>query len=350
MRRKARHQPDREQKYRNQRKKLKEAGIWAGYKRFHIWHPDRDSFNLYKGPDSHPDNPDFPAASGGLPLKFWGKDAKWPRDSRPNSPKNAWMKKADTQTQALADAAPASLSAFAAPKSAGVFAGGAAPTCGFMMKKRVACGSFGVMRAQRRGLVLHAHKKAASASKNQGGGSNKKWWGVTQKGLGGARVKVGTLLVKQMGRKVHAGANTKLCRDFRITAKSDGIVQWRGTKNHKEVYVVPWEYVDAKCTWIKSKTMIAPAKYEPWMGNPENTDVRGRKSMRGHVAKLREEWLETEEGKEWAAKKAEKKKKQKEIQAKIRAYRREKRLGQDSEKAKEDVSASGGESESEAES
>merc|ERR1719291_296048 len=52
-----------------QSKVLKELGIWAGYKPFHTWHPDGEKQETYKGPESHPDNPFFPAPSGGSPLQ-----------------------------------------------------------------------------------------------------------------------------------------------------------------------------------------------------------------------------------------------------------------------------------------
>jgi len=66
--------------------------------------------------------------------------------------------------------------------------------------------------------------------------------------------------------------------------------------------VVPWEYVRTKCTWIKdgNQEMLVPLKYEPWMGIHKEGTLKGE-----YMVKLREEWLESEEGKTWLAKKEE---------------------------------------------
>jgi len=324
-RRMARRDNGKRQRFYKQSLKLKSAGVWCGYKKFHHWSPNRERHNLYKGPDSHPDNPWFPAASGGIP------------------------------TQALSAAAPAPLMASTPQASASTFAGGAAPTLG-LAKKR---GPFGAARAKRQGLVLKAHKKAASSTKNQGHVRNPKHRGLTKDARQGCAVKVGTLLAKQIGFKWYPGANVIVGRDYSLIANKGGIVQWRGTKNRKEVYVVPWEYVNTKCKWISSNT-LAPTEYAPWMGKPDAShkthgEQKQRRLIRSYIKDLREEWLETEEGKAWAAKKKEKKMKQREIQATIRTrrkYLRElKEGGKQPAAAKEEVSAaSAGESESEAES
>jgi len=217
-------------------------------------------------------------------------------------------------------------------------------------------------RAGRRGIVLKAHKKAASSTKNQGHVKNAHHYGITKQGRQGNAVITGTLLVKQVGFKWYPGANVAVGRDFTLVAKKDGIVQWRGTAKHKEVYVVPWEYVNAKCEWITQNTLV-PKEYAPWMGKPHVShktafEQKQRPIIRAHMTKMREEWLETEEGKEWAAKKKEKKLKQREIQAKIRARRAYiRKLKEEggapggAESVKEEVGASSaGESESEAES
>jgi len=325
-RRHARKDPGKRQRYFKQQYQLQRAGVWAGYRRFHTWRPSRDTENPYKGPDSHPDNPWFPAASGGFPMKM----------------------------QAFSAAAPVPLLASTPQVSAGLFAGGAAPTIG-LAKKRLARGTFGAGRAERRGLVLKAHKKAASSTKNQGHNSNNHHYGITRKGYQGNAVVNGQLICKQKGMRWYPGANVKRCRDHRLVALKDGIVQWRGTPRHKEVFVVPWEYVREKCEWI-SPCHVAPKQYEPWMGIPHTShrthkETKGRTLIRNHVAKLRGEWLETEEGKEWADKKAEKKQKQKEIQKRIRAHVLKRREGTLADSPKDEVAASSaGESESEAES
>jgi len=333
MRRQARRESGKRQRFYKQSLKLKSAGVWCGYKKFHHWSPNRERHNLYKGPDSHPDNPWFPAASGGIP------------------------------TQALGGAAAAAplFAASALRTSSGLLAGGAAlSTTMGPSKKRSVFGSGSGVRAGRRGIVLKAHKKAASSTKNQGHVRNPKHRGLTRDARQGCAVKVGTLLAKQIGFKWYPGANVIVGRDYSLIANKGGIVQWRGTKNRKEVYVVPWEYVNTKCEWISSNTLM-PKEYAPWMGKPHvshkaHGEQKQRRLIREHITSMREEWLETEEGKAWAAKKKEKKLKQREIQATIRTRRKYLRNLKEggvpgAAAAKEEVGASSaGESESEAES
>ncbi|CAE7866416.1 unnamed protein product [Symbiodinium sp. KB8] len=152
--------------------------------------------------------------------------------------------------------------------------------------------------------------KAAASTKNQGNTRNPHHWGV--KALSGKAVKCRQRLVKQRAMNWYPGNNVKMCKDMSLIALKDGIVQWRGDYRHKEVSVVPWEYVTNKCRWSTSST-LAPQKYEPWMGT--NFD---RYSDKWPIRQMFEEWKETEEGKAWIAKKEEKKAKQKEIQKKIR--------------------------------
>ncbi|CAE8600958.1 unnamed protein product, partial [Polarella glacialis] len=89
---------------------------------------------------------------------------------------------------------------------------------------------------------------AASSTKNHGSGPpNPKFWGVAKSGLQGSAVKNGQLLVKQKGMNWYNGANVTRCSDYSLRSTKDGIVQWRGSYKHKEVYVVPWEYVRLNC-------------------------------------------------------------------------------------------------------
>jgi large subunit ribosomal protein L27 len=289
------------QRFFRQQKFLAEAGIQCAKGGYQKWYPNRDAHNLYKGPESHPNNPDFPAASPGY--------------------------------QAIRASAPAQLAASTRPsRRSGAFVSGLVP----------AMRSVGSAKRAVRGgracaaIVLHAHKKAASSTRNQGNKSSPKYWGVQKKGLQGNAVKAGQLLVAQKGYNWYPGANVVKCGDFSLRAVKDGIVQWRGSYKNREVCVVPWEYVRAKCTWINPNT-LGPKVYEPWMG----TRTTGK---RDHILRLRKDFLESDEGKEWTKKKEEKKAKQAEIQAKIRAFKKLQKAG----KVTERVAAGESDSEKEA--
>jgi large subunit ribosomal protein L27 len=299
LNRRARNPRGRNVKYHKQHQYLLESGVWwGGYvDKWHHWYPNRDTFNLYKGPESHPENPWFPAASPG------------------------W--------QAVRGWAPGPVASTVAPRAAGAFVGGSAP---FVSSAKRAVQ---FTRGARQGLVMHAHKKAAACTKNQGHDQRPKHWGVKKKGLQGNAVKVGQMLVRQKGNNWYAGANVTRGKDFTLHATKDGIVQWRGTYKHREVFVVPWEFVQTKCTWVSMNT-LAPKEYEPWMG----TSKKGH--LRLYMIALRKKWLESDVGKEYMAKKEEKRKKQQEIQARIRKHAWEKQQGKG-----EKVAAGDSESESE---
>lgn len=82
-----------------------------------------------------------------------------------------------------------------------------------------------------------AHKKAGGSSKN-GRDSNPKMRGV--KRYGGQKVKIGEILVRQVGTVFHPGRNVGLGRDFTIYALVDGIVTFeRYDKTRKQVSVYP---------------------------------------------------------------------------------------------------------------
>merc|ERR1712079_403064 len=53
---------------------LRDAGLTFANEGWHKWHPDRHMHNMYTGPESHPNNPYFPAASPGYG-KVSGVDA-----------------------------------------------------------------------------------------------------------------------------------------------------------------------------------------------------------------------------------------------------------------------------------
>jgi large subunit ribosomal protein L27 len=72
-----------------------------------------------------------------------------------------------------------------------------------------------------------AHKKGQSSSRN-GRDSNPKFRGV--KAYGGQTVTAGSIIVRQVGTKIHPGENTGMGRDFTIFAKIDGVVTFRKSK------------------------------------------------------------------------------------------------------------------------
>ena len=82
-----------------------------------------------------------------------------------------------------------------------------------------------------------AHKKAGGSSKN-GRDSNAQRRGV--KKFGGQIVRAGNILVRQLGTKIHPGANVGLGRDYTLFAKVDGVVTYeRHGRDRKKVSVYP---------------------------------------------------------------------------------------------------------------
>jgi large subunit ribosomal protein L27 len=80
-----------------------------------------------------------------------------------------------------------------------------------------------------------AHKKGAGSTRN-GRDSNSQRRGV--KVYGGERVTAGSILVRQVGATIHAGANVGLGKDFTLFALVDGVVkyEWR-TRTQRKVSV-----------------------------------------------------------------------------------------------------------------
>ncbi len=68
-----------------------------------------------------------------------------------------------------------------------------------------------------------AHKKAGGSSRN-GRDSNAQRRGV--KRYGGEHVKAGNILVRQLGTRIHPGANVGIGRDYTLFAKTDGILAY----------------------------------------------------------------------------------------------------------------------------
>jgi large subunit ribosomal protein L27 len=83
-----------------------------------------------------------------------------------------------------------------------------------------------------------AHKKAGGSSRN-GRDSNAKRLGV--KRFGGQRIPAGSIIVRQRGTRIHAGANVGTGRDHTLFAKIDGVVRFgvKGPRNKPTVTVEP---------------------------------------------------------------------------------------------------------------
>lgn len=82
-----------------------------------------------------------------------------------------------------------------------------------------------------------AHKKAGGSTCN-GRDSNPKFRGV--KRAGGETVSAGSIIVRQVGTKIHPGRNVRLARDFTVFALIDGVVTFeRLGKDRKRVSVYP---------------------------------------------------------------------------------------------------------------
>ena len=80
-----------------------------------------------------------------------------------------------------------------------------------------------------------AHKKGQGSSRN-GRDSNAQRRGV--KAFAGQKINAGTIIVRQVGTKIHPGNNVGLGKDYTIFSKIDGIVMYeRLDKKRKKVSV-----------------------------------------------------------------------------------------------------------------
>ena len=80
-----------------------------------------------------------------------------------------------------------------------------------------------------------AHKKAGGSSKN-GRDSNAQRRGV--KRFAGNKVKAGSILIRQLGTKIHPGNNVGMGKDYTIFAKIGGVVAYeRVGRSRKKVSV-----------------------------------------------------------------------------------------------------------------
>ena len=76
-----------------------------------------------------------------------------------------------------------------------------------------------------------AHKKGQGSSRN-GRDSNPQHRGV--KRFGGQKVTAGTIIVRQVGSRFHAGYNVGTGKDYTLFALKDGVVRF-GTKRRIHV-------------------------------------------------------------------------------------------------------------------
>jgi large subunit ribosomal protein L27 len=81
-----------------------------------------------------------------------------------------------------------------------------------------------------------AHKKGQGSSRN-GRDSNPKYRGL--KRHDGMTVQSGNILVRQVGTKIHAGANVGQGRDYTLFALVDGIVRFEQHKSRTCAVVHP---------------------------------------------------------------------------------------------------------------
>ncbi|RLB92678.1 MAG: 50S ribosomal protein L27 [Deltaproteobacteria bacterium] len=80
-----------------------------------------------------------------------------------------------------------------------------------------------------------SHKKAAGSTKN-GRDSNAQRRGV--KKFGGQMISAGTIIVRQVGTKIHPGNNVGMGKDYTLFAKMDGVVTFeRKGRDKKKVSV-----------------------------------------------------------------------------------------------------------------
>jgi large subunit ribosomal protein L27 len=82
-----------------------------------------------------------------------------------------------------------------------------------------------------------AHKKGQGSSRN-GRDSQGQRRGV--KIFAGQLAKAGSILVRQVGTRIHPGKNVGMGRDFTLFAKIQGVVRYeRVGKDRKQVHIFP---------------------------------------------------------------------------------------------------------------
>ena len=105
-----------------------------------------------------------------------------------------------------------------------------------------------------------AHVTAAKVTAKQGSNHKGKRRGI--KKYAGEKVRVGGILVRQLGTKVHPGKNVAVAKDYTLFATMDGVVKYtNGTgynRGKKVVHVLPVTSV-AKVTETAKKATKAKA-------------------------------------------------------------------------------------------
>ena len=82
-----------------------------------------------------------------------------------------------------------------------------------------------------------AHKKGQGSSRN-GRDSQGQRRGI--KLFAGQSAKAGSILVRQLGTRIHPGKNVGMGRDYTLFAKIDGIVRYeRVGKDRRQVHIFP---------------------------------------------------------------------------------------------------------------
>jgi len=82
-----------------------------------------------------------------------------------------------------------------------------------------------------------AHKKGQGSSRN-GRDSNAQRRGI--KVFGGQKIRAGSIIVRQVGTRIHPGHNVGMGKDYTIYALVDGVVTYeRRDKTRKQVSVYP---------------------------------------------------------------------------------------------------------------
>ncbi len=85
-----------------------------------------------------------------------------------------------------------------------------------------------------------AHKKAGGSSRN-GRDSNAQYRGV--KRYAGQTLTSGTIIIRQLGTRIHPGRNVGMGKDYTLFATVDGVLGFEtfGNKGRKRAYVIPTE-------------------------------------------------------------------------------------------------------------
>ncbi|MBW2272229.1 MAG: 50S ribosomal protein L27 [Deltaproteobacteria bacterium] len=81
-----------------------------------------------------------------------------------------------------------------------------------------------------------AHKKGQGSSRN-GRDSNGQRRGM--KVFGGQKVTAGSILMRQLGTRIHPGKNVGLGRDFTLFALCDGVVSYGRARGRKVAVIEP---------------------------------------------------------------------------------------------------------------